>query len=378
MSYINILFISFLSSIVLLGTVVLLAITYYALKAKRQAFDVLKTKKNIHHSTILQIDDSRVTFRSEGPHKYLATLPTVGIYGKSGNLVVNGAPVIGDGFITRQIAAKNGIIGVGEQVNIDLFVYQSNPKESLNIEYCEITFSSEISDLKAWSIPTDSNNWVICIHGHRSNRRESLRYAKILKNLKMNQLYITYRNDEDINISTKGYHMFGLTEWKDLQSAVNYVKEQSPDNIFFLGHSMGGAIAFNFLLQSRISNQVTGVILESPALDLNEIISYQAAKLPLLAQMFLNPVKFMLAKIVGIKWSDFDYISKSAGVHTPVLLIHSENDETVPVCIGDRLAHELPEVVTYLRLEGAPHAAAWNYSQNEVEESVTQFIDTLT
>ena len=141
---------------------------------------------------------------------------------------------------------------------------------------------------------------------------------------------------------------------------------------------MGGAIAFNFLLQSRISNQITGVMLESPALDLNEIISYQAAKLPLLAQMFLNPVKFMLAKMVGIKWSDFDYISKSAGVHTPVLLIHSENDETVPVCIGDRLAHELPEVVTYLRLEGAPHAAAWNYSQNEVEESVTQFIDTLT
>ena len=154
--------------------------------------------------------------------------------------------------------------------------------------------------------------------------------------------------------------------------------EKSPDNIFFLGHSMGGSIAFNFLLQSSISNEVSGVILESPALDLNKIFSYQAAKLPLPAQMFLNPVKFMVARMVGIKWSDFDYISKSAGVHTPILLIHSENDETVPVCIGDRLARELPEVVNYLRLEGAPHAGAWNYSQNKVEQSVAQFINRLT
>ena len=378
MSYIHILFISFLLSIVLLGTVVLLAITYYALKAKRQGFDVLKTKTNFLHSTILQIDDSTVTFRSEGPYKCIATLPTVGIYGKSGNLVVDGTPVVRDDVITRRIAAKNGTIRVGEKVNLDLFVYQLNPKEGLNIEYSEITFPSEIGDLKAWFIPADSNNWIICIHGHRSNRRESLRYAKILKHLKLNQLYITYRNDKDINIHTEGYHMFGLTEWKDLESAVNFAMDKSPDNIFVLGHSMGGSIAFNFLLQSSISNEVSGVILESPALDLNKIFSYQAAKLPLPAQMFLNPVKFMVARMVGIKWSDFDYIAKSARAHTPILLIHSENDETVPVCIGDRLARELPEVVNYLRLQGAPHAGAWNYSQNKVEQSVAQFINRLT
>lgn len=324
------------------------------------------------------MDDTTVTLQTTGPDEYLATLPTVGVHSNSGSLVVTGTPVMKDGFTTRQIVSKNGTIQIGEKINIDLFVYPSNPKKGLNIAYSEIKFSSEIGDLKAWYIPADSDNWIIGIHGHRSNRRESLRYANILKNLNFNQLYITYRNDKDINVEAKGYHMFGLTEWKDLEGAVNFVKDRSPNNIFLLGHSMGGAIAFNFLLESSLSDQVTGVILESPALDLNKIISYQAGELPFPAKMFLNPVKFMVAKMVGIKWSDLDYISKSSNVQTPLLLIHSENDETVPVCIGDRLARELPNFVDYLRLKGAPHAGAWNYSQNKVEQSVTQFINKLT
>jgi hypothetical protein len=352
-------------------------IIHYALKARKQGFIVLKTENNIRHSTILHIDDTTVTFQPTGPDTNLATLPTVGVYGKSGYLVVKGSPVIKDGSVTRQILSKNGTMQMGEKVNMDLFVYQSNPKAGLNIEYSEIGFTSEIGDLKAWHIPANSPNWIIGIHGHRSNRRESLRYTNTLKNLNLNQLYITYRNDKDINVHSKGYHMFGLTEWKDLEGAVNYVKDRSPNNIFLLGHSMGGAIAFNFLLESSLSDQVTGVVLESPALDLNKIISYQAGELPFPAKIFLNPVKFMVAKMVGIKWSDFDYISKSSNVQTPLLLIHSENDETVPVCIGDRLARELPNLVDYLKLKGAPHAGAWNYSQDKVEQSVTKFITNL-
>ena len=120
----SILFIAILSSLLLLAIASFVTITYYALKARKQGFVVQKTENNIRHSTILQIDEYTVTFRSEIPYKYIATLPTVGIYGKSGSLVVDGTPVIGDGFITRLIAAKNGIIGVGEQVIMDLFVYQ--------------------------------------------------------------------------------------------------------------------------------------------------------------------------------------------------------------------------------------------------------------
>ena len=348
------------------------------MKARKQGFLVLETEKNIHNITIQHIDENTVTFHAVGADKHLAKLPTVGLFGDSGNLVVGGPTIKENDLVTRQIVAKNGTLEAGTKVSVDLFVYQSNPKEGLGIDYSEVKFQSELSDLGAWLIPAESSNWIIGIHGHRSNRRESLRYTKTLKGLNINQLYINYRNDKDINTHQKTYHMFGLTEWRDLESAVNYVKGESPDNIFFLGHSMGGAIAFNYLLKSELSDQITGVILESPALDLNKIISFQAAAYPFLAKMFLTPVKFMVSKLVGIKWSDFDYISKSQEIRTPILLIHSENDETVPVSIGDHLASELPELVDYLRLKHAPHAGAWNVSQSKVEQSITKFLSDLT
>ena len=281
-------------------------------------------------------------------------------------------------LVTRHIVSKNGMLEIGDKVTVDLFVYQSNPKEGLDIDYSEVEFTSELGNLCAWYIPADSTNWIIGIHGHRSSRRESLRYTRTLKNLNLNQLYITYRNDKDINNQAKSYHMFGLTEWKDLEGAVNYVKGNSPLNIFFLGHSMGGAIAFNFLLKSKISDQIAGVILESPVLDLNKIISHQAGTLPFPAKIFLNPVKFLVSKFVGINWSDLDYLSKSHEIRTPILLIHSENDETVPVSTGDHLANNIPGLVDYLRLKGAPHAGAWNYAQDKVEHSVTKFLNKLT
>ena len=367
-----------LSGAILVVILILSGITYYALKTRKQGFLVLKTKKVIRHSTIQHIDDNIVTFHPSGPDKYLANLPTVGLFGNSGNLIMAGPSLKEHDLVTRHIVSKNGMLEIGDKVNVDLFVYQSNPKEGLDIDYSEVEFTSELGNLCAWYIPADSTNWIIGIHGHRSSRRESLRYTRTLKNLNLNQLYITYRNDKDINNQAKSYHMFGLTEWKDLEAAVNYVKGNSPLNIFFLGHSMGGAIAFNFLLKSKISDQIAGVILESPVLDLNRIISHQAGTLPFPAKIFLNPVKFLVSKFVGINWSDLDYLSKSHEIRTPILLIHSENDETVPVSTGDHLANNIPGLVDYLRLKGAPHAGAWNYAQDKVEHSVTKFLNKLT
>ena len=198
-----------------------------------------------------------MTFTPHGEDTKQYSIPIIGIEGRNGHIVSEGGPVRHDIGITRSISTLNGDIRKGSRVRTDLFVYESDPETSLGLDYEEIKFDSELGELDAWVVPQKSDNWAIFIHGHRSNRRESLRLTSLFHRLGYNQMLITYRNDEGAPVDKAGYHMFGITEWKDLESAVKYSLKKGAKNINLVGHSMGGAIVLKFLLESKLSNQIS-------------------------------------------------------------------------------------------------------------------------
>ena len=85
----------------------------------------------------------------------------------------------------------------------------------------------------------------------------------------------------------------------------------------------------------------------------------------------------MVSKLVNLDWSELDYISKASEIETPILLIHSTTDQTVPVAQSDQFANIIPHLHEYLRLEGAPHAASWNFAQHKVESLMKTFISDI-
>ena len=137
---------------------------------------------------------------------------------------------------------------------------------------------------------------------------------------------------------------------------------------------MGGAILIKYLLESSTTSLISGAILESPALDLNKIIEMKAAEIPLLPRGAEYPVKKLVSRMVGLRWEDLNYLKRVDELSTPMLLIHSQSDKTVPVTLSDQLATERPDIVSYLRLENAPHGAAWNTDKEVVESSIGAFI----
>ena len=354
--------------------IIVLAVVYYALEARRQAFAIVREKVE-YFSTVNSVDDENVTLSPRGDDIRFITLPIVGLVSEEGSIVAGGTSIHHPDAITRQVLSSSGSIRKGSNVRTDLFVSQSDPKTSLGISYDDVEFESELGFFKAWEIRQNSNNWVIFIHGHRSNRRESLRFANLFRKLSFNQLMITYRNDQEALSDTGGYHMFGLTEWKDLEGAVKYVVRQGGTSITLFGHSMGGSIVLKLLLESSISCEVENIILESPALDLNAIVLEKAKSLPFPALTLLLPAKKLVSKLVGFDWKELNYLSRSHEFNTPILLIHSEDDRTVPVKLSDLLAAERPDLVTYVRLRHAPHAAAWNVCKEKVETSITSFLE---
>ena len=139
---------------------------------------------------------------------------------------------------------------------------------------------------------------------------------------------------------------------------------------------MGGAIVIKYLLESSTKSVITGVILESPALDLNKIIEMKASGIPLLPRGAEYPK--LVSRMVNFNWKDLNYLVRSDELTTPILLIHSESDQTVPVFISDQLARSRPDIVTYLRLRGAQHAAAWNTDREIVESHMETFLSGKT
>ena len=363
-----------LSSIsAVLAAIVVFVIVYYAIETRRQGFKIFWQKLE-YFSSVISIDEEKVSFRPRGKDISNGQLDNIGLVGRTGSLALSGPYTIEDGIITRQILSRSGFLEKGAWVRTSLFVHEENPKANLDLNYHDVSFESELGTLTGWHIPEDTNHWIIGIHGHRSYRTETMRFVPTFQKCGLNVLLSDYRNDENAPIDKGGYHMFGLTEWPDLESAVNFCKANGAEKIFLMGHSMGGAILMKYLLESPTASIISGAILESPALDLNKIIEMKAAGIPLLPRGAEYPVKKLVSRMVGLRWEDLNYLKRTEELSTPMLLIHSQADETVPVSLSDQLATQRPDIVTYLRLENALHAAAWNTDKEVVESSIGTFI----
>ena len=355
------------------AAIVVFIIVYYAIETRRQGFKIFWQKLE-YFSSVISIDEEKVSFRPRGKDISNGLLDNIGLIGRTGSLALSGPCTTEEGIITRQIVSRNGFLEKGAWVRTSLFVHEENPKTNLDLDYHDVSFESELGTLTGWHIPEDTTHWIIGIHGHRSYRTETMRFVPTFQKCGLNVLLSDYRNDENAPIDKGGYHMFGLTEWPDLESAVNFCKANGAEKIFLMGHSMGGAILIKYLLESPTASLINGAILESPALDLNKIIAMKAAEIPLLPRGAEYPVKKLVSRMVGLKWEDLNYLERIKELSTPILLIHSQADETVPVALSDQLATQRPDIVTYLRLENALHAAAWNTDKEIVESSIGTFI----
>jgi hypothetical protein len=362
-----------LSILAMVIGIAVLVVIYYAVKTRHQGFKIFWRKLD-YFSSIISIGENHITFRPSGRDICDGLLPNVGLTSRGGSLVVEGPMSIVNGNITRKIISRTGCLAKGTKVRTSLFVYEDNPKINLGLGYSDVSFESELGILTGWHIPVDSNAWIIGIHGHRSYRTESMRFVPTFHRIGLNVLLSDYRNDQNAPIDKGGYHMFGLTEWRDLESAVKFCHDKGAKKIFLMGHSMGGAIVIKYLLESATKSQIHGVILESPALNLNKIIDMKAEEIPLLPRGAGYPIKKLVSRMVNLRWEDLNYLSRSGELSTPILLIHSDADKTVPISLSDDLANSRPDIVTYLRLDKAQHGAAWNIHKETVECGIKAFL----
>ncbi|MDQ1537483.1 MAG: uncharacterized protein QOE58_1876 [Actinomycetota bacterium] len=274
----------------------------------------------------------------------------------------------------------------------DSYYFFGNPQETLGLPSSDVEIESEIGMLAAWEVPAPApeglsegeapRRWAILVHGRGAQREECLRAVPVLHELGFTSLIPMYRNDIGAPSSSDGRYSLGLSEWRDCEAAILYAVDSGAQEIVLFGWSMGGAIVLQTLDRSWLSGRVKGVVLDAPVIDWADVIRHHGAlnKVP-------GPIGALSRSLIGQQWA-----RRLVGVHEPIdvaqtnwesradelkhrtLLIHSVDDEFVPVGPSMSLATKRPDLVRFEPWEQARHTKEWNVDPQRWDAVVREFL----
>ena len=306
------------------------------------------------------------------PRKAATTRPgTWALVWKGGRAILG--PVVGGDSerVVRTVSSVEGDLSKGASADIDHWVYGSDPKRALGLDFQDVTYQSKLGPMPAWLIPGKSSTWVIGVHGRNADKAETFRAMQAVHRLGLPILSIAYRNDVGAPPSPDGKNHLGDTEWNEVTAAMRYAREHGAKDVVLYGWSMGGAMVMTALRKDP--SFVRSVVLDSPVMDWGATLDKQGASRGL-PSFVTGIAKRALQWRIGIDLSDYDQRRFAPKLRTPVLLYTTASDETVangPAFTFARTAP--PGMVTHVATQGG-HTEAWNVDPTAYERALTTFL----
>jgi pimeloyl-ACP methyl ester carboxylesterase len=308
-----------------------------------------------------------------------------GLVGPNGYGQVIQVIEIGEEDVERGFRLLEGSFDIGDEVHFDQYAYVSDPLTAHAMAFEEARVPGDLGVLPAWLVDGDLDTWVVIVHGKGlDERRQALRMLPALNDAGYPVLVISYRNDVAAHASETGRYGWGYPEWRDLQAALQFADLRGAEDFVLYGYSMGGAITSAFLHESNefsegvtLTDRVSGVIFDSPVLDLEAVVDAGARDRGL-PGVLTGAAKGIAALRFDIDWDALDQVERADEFDPdlPILLFHGVDDATVPVAGSDAFAAAL-DSVEYVRVEGADHVYPWNVDPVGYERAVMDFLATL-
>ena len=133
------------------------------------------------------------------------------------------------------------------------YYYWTDPLTSIGLPYRDVAVEGELGPMPAWLLEPRAANgrWAVLVHGRGGRREECLRALPVLLQLGFTCLVVTYRNDPARPPAPDGRYNLGLSEWRDVESALEYAAAAGASGAVLGGWSMGGAVVLQTLKQTR-------------------------------------------------------------------------------------------------------------------------------
>lgn len=278
--------------------------------------------------------------------------------------------------VERSFRTLTGRFIAGDMVTFDAYAAASDPMEAYAIEYDEVRVPGPLGVNPAWWIDGSLETCVVIIHGEGlDERRQSLRILPKLVDAGFPVLVITYRNDGAAP-DAGGYYRWGLSEWHDIDAGLTFAQNRGVEGFVLFGYGMGATMAMMHLHESDLVAEVSGAVLDSPVLDLGAVVDAIAQERGI-PGVVDGAAKAVARVRFGMEWADLDQTARVGEFDTPLLLLQGTEDDVAPVATADEFAAALPEVVTYVRFEGARRMELWNVDPEKYDEAVLRFLSGL-
>lgn len=231
---------------------------------------------------------------------------------------------------------------------------------ALGMEYENVFF--EAADgvrLHGWFVPGRSDNTLLWFHGNAGNIAHRLDNILVLhRRLGTGVFIFDYRGygRSDGSPSEKGMY-------SDAEASIEYLRSMpgfdSDTNLIIFGRSLGCAVAVE--MATRYGSRA--VILESPFTSIRAM-----AKLT-------NPLLSSVVPVGAVVKSRFDSLSKIKDVRTPVMVLHGDRDELIPLEIGRELFDAASEPKRFYTIEDAGHNDTYAVGGEAYFDAIAEFIN---
>ncbi len=256
--------------------------------------------------------------------------------------------------------------------------YAFSPFE-VQAEATDVTFSSgDGTRLSGWwfdrPAPTDGtpDQVVVVSHGYHSSKADMLGIGPGLWRAGLTVLLYDFRGAGD---SEDGPQSLAHYEQADLTAAIDLAQERRPGaEISLVGFSMGAAVS---LLVAATDQRVRRVVADSSFADMHGVIATAAAGLRLPPVPLVTLVDHATRLRYGYRFGDVRPEAVVGRISPrPLLLLHGDADEMIPVEHAHRLAAAAGPGSELRITPGAGHCGAYFLDRPGYIAQVAHFLKT--
>ena len=229
----------------------------------------------------------------------------------------------------------------------------------VGLEFEDVFFSaSDGVTLHGWYVPADSDLTLLWFHGNAGNVANRLEHLALTHRLL------------GVNVFIFDYRGYGLSEgsvseagtYLDAAAAVDYLVDQKSIDpgrqLVMYGHSLGGSVA----VEMAGRYPARGLIVESTFTSIRGMAKILYPYLP-------------SGVLTSFLRTRYDSLSKIAGARAPVMVVHGDSDETVPMAEGRRLYEAATHPKRFLTVVGAGHNDVYAVGGQRYFEALRRFIE---